>query len=121
MLSEWMYPGSKMPGGARMSDGGNPLVQSIQCQAVLTTPDPIEKVLTFYSEKIGPTDRAAAPSEVKVAGAQSVSIQDDSKGRPVKVRIIVVNKLDRTITLVISRGEGEKETHIAWSLYRRFD
>ena len=123
-LSEWKYPGSRMLGGASMSDGGNPLVQSIKCRAILTTPDPIEKVIAFYSEKLGthpPTGRPDAKAAGKDAEAKAVSIQDDSRGRPVTVRVIVVNKADTTTTLVISRARSETETHIAWLHYLRLD
>jgi hypothetical protein len=123
-LSEWKYPGSNMLGGASMSDGGNPLVQSIKCQAILTTPDPIEKVIEFYSRKVGtpPTlRRQDAADKVKDADAKVVSTQDDSQGRPVTVRVIVVNKADTATTLVISRADREKETHIAWLHYLRLD
>jgi len=122
-LAEWKYPGSKMPGGATMSDGGNPLVPDVLCQAILTTPDPIEKVAKFYSEKVGTppaTGGQNARVEAKEADAKAVSTQDDSEGRPVTLRVIVVNKADTTTTLVISRAKSEKDTHIAWSHYRRF-
>jgi hypothetical protein len=106
-LAAWKYPDTQMPNGASMSDGGNPGVQSIKCAAVLTTPDPIDKVIAFYTEKLGPGE------------ARSVAVQDDSKGRPVTLRVFVVNKADTSTTLAISRAEGEKETHIAWSHYIR--
>ncbi len=106
-LSDWKYPDSLMPNGASMSDGGNPRLQSVKCAAVLTTPDPIDKVIAFYAEKLGPGE------------ARSVAVQDDSKGRPVTLRIFVVNRADTSTTLAISRAEGEKETHIAWSHYIR--
>jgi hypothetical protein len=123
-LSEWKYPGSNMLGGARMSDGGNPLVQSVKCRAILTTPDPIEKVIEFYSEKVGTppaAGRQGAKPEVKDADAKAVSTQDDSQGRPVMLRVIVVNTADTATTLVLSRADGEKETHIAWLHYLRLD
>jgi hypothetical protein len=123
-LAEWKYPGSTMLGGASMSDGGNPLFQSVKCQAILTTPDPIEKVIAFYSEKVGTPPAPGGQdsgAEVKEADAKSVSTKDDSRGRPVTLRIIVVNKADTATTLVISRADGEKETHIAWLHYLRLD
>ncbi len=122
-LAEWKYPGSKMLGGATMSDGGNPLVPDVLCQAILTTPDAIEKVAKFYSDKVGTPPAPgghAARADVKEADAKAVSTQEDSEGRPVTLRVIVVNKADTTTTLVISRAKSEKETHIAWSHYRRF-
>jgi hypothetical protein len=123
-LAEWKYPGSDLPSGATMSDGGNPQLQSVKCKAVLTTPDPIEKVIAYYAEKFGTgesSDRQAGKAEVKKGEARSVSVQDDSQGRPVMLRVFVVNKADTATALVISRAQGEKETHIAWSHYRRFD
>ncbi len=122
-LAEWKYPGSKMLGGATMSDGGNPLVPDVLCRTILTTPDPIDKVAKFYAEKFETPPAAGgqnARADVKEADAKAVSTQDDSEGRPVTVRVIVVNTADTTTTLVISRANSEKETHIAWSHYRRF-
>ena len=117
-IAEWQYPGSKMPHGASMSDGGNPAIQDLKCQTVLTTPDSFDKVVAFYFKKLGiaPPGGAAAPNGDAVA----IISQDDSKGRPVSAQVISVNKADTSTTLVISRGENEKETHIAWSQYMRF-
>ena len=103
-----------------MSDGGNRRLQSVKCQAILTTSDSVEKVTNFYSEKFvsGPQD---TETEVKGADAKSVSTQDDSHGRPVQLRVIVVNRAETSTTLVISRAAGEKKTHIAWSHYLRLN
>jgi hypothetical protein len=120
-LSAWKYPESTMH-GASMSDGGNARMQSVKCQSVLTTPDAIEKVIEYYEKKFGispTTGQQERRADVAEGDAQSVSSQDDSQGRPVRLRIIVVNKADTSTTLAISRAEGEKETHIAWSHYIR--
>ena len=122
-LAEWKYPDSKMLGGASMSDGGDRLVQSVKCRAVLTTPDPIEKVVDFYSKKLATPPDVILPStkaEDLVPDGKSVSIQDDSQGRTVALRVIVVHKANASTTLVISRANDEKETHIAWLHYIRF-
>jgi hypothetical protein len=118
-LAEWKYPGSIMLGGATMSDGGNKVVVDVRCQAILTTTDPAWKVIEFYSEKLSARPRSGGQN----AGtdAKAVSTQDDSEGRPVTVRAIVVNKADTTTTLVISRAKSEDLTHIAWTHYRWFD
>ena len=102
-LSEWAYPGAQPSGDVSMSDAGIPPMQAVKCEAILTTPDPIEKVLTFYAEKL------------KKDATNTVSIQDDSKDRPVTQRVIVVNRIGTSTTLVISRAAGEKQTHITWS------
>jgi hypothetical protein len=123
-LSHWKYPDSRMLDGASMSDGGNPLVQSVKCQAVLTTPDPIDKVIEFYTKKLETASERreeVGREEVKNRDAKSVTIQDDSQGRPVALRVVVVNKADTATTLVISRAAGENETHIAWLHYIRFE
>jgi len=114
-LSEWMYPDSKLQGGATMSDGGHPREQSVKLQAVLTTPDPFEKVIEFYEEKFDIDEAAATPADE----AKSVTVQDDSKDRPLALRVITVNQLDSTTTLVISRAKDEDQTHIAWLHYIR--
>ena len=121
-LAEWNYPGSKLLDGANMRDGGNPRVPSVLCRAVLTTPDAFEKVTAFYAEKVGtsqPPGQKEAKAGAGEADGKSVSAQDDSGGRPVKLRVIVVNRADAATTLVISRAEAESETHIAWSHYMR--
>ena len=113
MIEQWKYPGSKMVGGATMSDGGNPEIEDLKCRTVLTTPDPFEAVVRFYDEKTG-----EGPD--KSPEARAVQSQDDSQDRPVAVKVISVHRLEVSTTLVITRGEKEKETHIAWSQYRRF-
>jgi hypothetical protein len=114
-IAKWKYPGAKMPHGANMGDGGNPLIRSIKCQTVLTTPDPIEKVFDFYKQKL--SNKAANGGAAPENTAQSVSTLEDSAGRPVKIYVIVVHRADTSTTLVISRAADEKETHIAWSHY----
>jgi hypothetical protein len=121
-LEEWKYPDSILHGGASMSDGGNRLLQSIKCRAILTTPDPIEKVVDFYSKKLITPPDVILPNtkaDELVPDGKSVSIQDDSQGRPLALKVIVVHKDDTSTTLVISRANDEKETHIAWSHYIR--
>ena len=79
--------------------------------------DQVVKVGTRIT-RLGPCGVGKDPgAEVKAADAKAVSTQDDSQGRPVTLRVIVVNKANTTTTLVISRANGEKETHIAWLHY----
>jgi len=115
-LSEWQYPDSKLRGGATVSDGGDPSVADHKMQAVLVTPDPVERVIEYYSKRL----TADAPADNAQGPAPSVCVQDDSKDRPVTVRVINVNEADRSTTLVISRADDERETHIVWTQYERF-
>ena len=116
-LEAWKYPDSKMPHGASMSDGGNPTVQSVKCQTILTTPDSFKKVVGFYIKKLGIS--AETGDTAKGGEAQTVLVQDDSDERPVSMQVITVHRGKASTTLVISRAEHEKETHIAWSHYIR--
>jgi hypothetical protein len=117
-INEWKYPDSKMPHGASMSDGGYPNIQSVKCQTVLTTPDSFKKVVRFYNKKLG---ISADTGEAAKGDAKAVLTQDDSDGRPVSIEVITVHRGNTSTTLVISRAEQEKETHIAWSHFIRID
>ena len=114
-LSGWQYPDSKLRGGATVSDGGDPSVADHKMQAVLVTPDPIDRVIGFYTRLVAAAEGPAADD-----AAPSVCVQDDSEDRPVTLRVMHVNEADRSTTLVISRAADEPETHIVWTRYERF-
>ena len=121
MVSEWQYPNSKFH-GARGSDAAITDISSIKCKAVLTTTDPVEKVVTFYRDKLkvdSDGNSLGGTKGERVTSTRSVSIQDNSEGRPLKLFIIVVNEEGSSTTLVVSRAENEAETHIAWSHFRQ--
>jgi hypothetical protein len=117
-LAEWRYPDSNF-GGASMSDAGDRR-PSLKCQALLTTGDSFEKVTKYYVEHFVSRPQSAE-TKANAIDAQSVSTQDDSQDRPIKLQVIVVNRATTSTTLVISRAKGEKQTHIAWSHYMRLD
>ena len=121
MLSEWQYPGSKF-NGAESSDAGVNGIGSIKSKAVLTTSDSAEKVVGFYRQKLK-VDQAGKNLGEKdgerITTNRSVSIQDNSDGRPLKLYIIAINETGSSTTLVVSRSDGEKTTHIAWSSFRQ--
>ena len=124
---EWQYPGTKF-NGATMSDAatlnakGERTVPSIQCTAVMTTSDPVAKVLEYYKAKLAP-DAApdkAKPDDKPTGDAEwSVTYYSDSEKRAVAIEMIFINTDTTSTTLVISRAEGESETHIAWSQYAK--
>lgn len=122
-IANWRYPEAEIDGTGRtkMCDaatmrGGVRTTPSTRLETVMTTPDSFEKVVEFYGKKFGVTDddaqRVDAPE-----GGQSVFSQDDSKDRPLSLRVISVNRDDTATTIVISRSPNEKLTHIAWSQY----
>ena len=128
MIAEWQYPDSKF-NGASMGDAatvnrsGERTVPSVLCKTVLTTKDPMAKVIEYYKTKLKQgTDSKTTKSDDK-SGAESgrsVMFHDDSQGRPLGIHIIIVNTDKSSTTLVISRAETESETHIAWTRYLRF-
>ncbi len=128
LIAEWQYPGSKI-NGASMEDAatvnrsGVRTVPSILCKTVLTTQDPVAKVMEYYETKLkqrGKLEAAEPEGKSRTEPGESVMFHDDSQGRPLAVRIIIVNTSESSTTLVISRGDTESETHIAWTHYMRF-
>lgn len=128
IIAEWQYPGSKV-NGASMGDAatvnrrGERTVVSILCKTVLTTKDPMAKVIEYYRTKLkqGADSETAKPEgKSGTEPGRSVMFHDDSQGRPLGIHIIIVNTDKSSTTLVISRAEMESETHIAWTHYVRF-
>jgi hypothetical protein len=126
-VAEWQYPGSRI-NGAMMEDAatvnrsGQRTVPSVLCKTVLTTKDPIAKVIKYYETKLKPgADSKTAKPERKSGSepGRSVMFHDDSQGRPLRIHIIIVNTEKSSTTLIISRAETESETHIAWTHYVR--
>jgi hypothetical protein len=107
-IEGWKYPGAKIANGAEVSDGGFAGILSTNSKTVLTTPDPVEKVVAYYSERF---------ADAKEQEPGSIAVLEDSTDRPVALQILVVHTADTSTTLVISRAQGEKETHIAWSQF----
>lgn len=128
MIAEWQYPDSQI-NGASMSDaatvnrGGERTVPSILCKTVLTTKDPMAKVVEYYKTKLiqKPDSETHKPDDKSgFESGRSVVYHDDSDGRPLEIQIIIVNTDKSSTTLVISRAEKESETNIAWTHYLRF-
>ncbi|WP_428303987.1 hypothetical protein [Lacipirellula sp.] len=127
MLGPWAYPGATWVEGAEMADGGNPKLQSVKCKTVLVTPDSFEDVTKYYAEKLNIDKKgndAVKKPQLGGDGGRSVTVINDSvfdegDERPVKLQVITVNKPESSTTLVISRAAEERETHIAWSHFKR--
>lgn len=131
-VAQWQYPDSKINGAtmqdaATISRSGERTVPSVLCKTVLTTKDPMAKVIEYYENKLKKAEvpKSAKPeekpeTEKATDPGRSVMVQDDSKGRPLRVYIILVNTEKSSTTLVISRAETESETHIAWTHYVRY-
>ncbi len=105
-----------------MNASGDRTQPSVQYRAVLTTKDPMAKVIAYYESKLKPVadSKTTKPDEQPAADSgQSVTSHDDSEGRPVAIHVICVNTEKASTTLVISRAATESETHIAWAHYEK--
>ena len=119
-LADWEYPGS-----TPVASGTTGSATQAHSNAVMVTADSFEDVVRFYEKKIyktgspRPIDPAAPPKRVlgvsNFDGDSVTSLQDDSARRPVRLRVLVRNRPSDVVTVVISRAEGEKQTHIAWT------
>ena len=127
MIGEWQYPNSEIHGATMqdavtVNDSGKRTVPSVQCKTVMTTADPIAKVIEYYETKLKPKGKSKARvpnGKTQSDSGRSVTFHNDSQDRPLAIRIISVNTDESSTTLVISRAETEAETHIAWTRYSR--
>lgn len=127
MIAEWQYPDSKINGAsmgdaATVNGNGERTLPSMQCKTVLTTADPMDKVIEYYESKLTPTadpETAQPGTKPDDTSGRSVTFHDDSENRPVAIHVILVNTEKSSTTLVISRAKTESETHIAWTHYVR--
>ncbi|MBI1310388.1 hypothetical protein GC176_03705 [bacterium] len=129
-IIEWRYPDAQISGAtmsdvATVDDQGVRTEPSIQCKALLTTADPIDKVFDYYHSKL--TKKAAATTPDKSVAplpgspGRAVTFHSDTEGRPVRIHVISIISERMSTTLVLSRATGESKTHIAWSQYERFN
>lgn len=125
---EWGYPGADIMGSIQASSVrvSGELVRPAGRYAVLVTPDPFESVARFYAEKAGfeaPDDIAKRNSAVSTEGniqGESNHLLDDFHDstdyqslRPVRVKCLLRRSPSYDLTVVISRANEEKNTHIA--------
>jgi tRNA A-37 threonylcarbamoyl transferase component Bud32 len=121
-LAEWQYPGSLQAGFGQ---------SRFSRHARFTTPHDVEKVANWYERLTG----ARLVGGLGGHGAGSIGdlyydYQDDSdpppdgaiprQPRPVTVRLLVARTNQATITVVISRAEAEKQTHIVVTWMQRY-
>ena len=128
-IARWRYPNASFH-GAEMADGqtlnpkGGIEYPSVFLKTTMTTKDSVAQVLAFYKNKLQSGDGAEANGETtgesrKATSRRSVKFDDDSEGRPFAVHIISVNSEFVSTTIVVTRGEREAKTHIAWKQYIR--
>lgn len=126
MFGKWRYSsctisGAQLADAATVDANGKRTTQSFICKAVMTTDATVEEVLEYYRAKLKPEiDIGDDTPDAIAEGGRSVVFSDDSDDRPFLMHTILVNSPNASTTLVITRGDGESKTHIAWKHYHRF-
>ena len=121
MLLEWRYPDSEF-NGAESADAAVDGISAIKSKAILTTPDPAEKVIDFYLKKLNVDAQGKNLDEKegeRMTTERSVLIQDVPGAGSSKLYVIAINGTKSSTTLVVSRADGDDLTRIAWSDYRQ--
>lgn len=119
---KWRYPNAEI-GKSEMSDAatidasGERTAPSTLLKSTMTTDALPEKVVAFYQDLL--KRDAANDSKLGIGPdvGRSVVFSDESEGRSFALHTIVVNSDNVSTTIIISRGENEKLTHISWKQY----
>jgi hypothetical protein len=124
----WRYPGAESKGSIQGSSVrvNTKLVRPAGNYTVFVTADPFEDVARFYAEKARfeqPDDVAKSQSAVSSRGTiqgESNHLLDDfhdaadpEKLRPVRVKCLVRRSPSYDLTVIITRANDEKHTHVA--------
>ena len=128
-LKDWRYPESRLGSSSFGSGGGTNgrvRTETSSSNAVMYTNDDVKTVVAYYLKKGNfprPDDdpkskhhRGFADANKDGVGGGGWIVMDDSSDRPVTVRVMVKHTADSSLLLIISRAEGEKETHIVWNM-----
>lgn len=119
---KWRYPAAEI-GKSQMSDAatvdadGNRTVPSTVLKTTMVTGDSIDKVLAFYRDLLTRNPTNDGRLGIRPNVGRSVVFSDESEGRPFAFHTIVVNSAKSSTTLIITRGQGEEQTHITWKQY----
>src|SRR5262245_47033569 len=102
--AKFRYPGSE-------KFGVGLLAPNLENRWFVTTDD-FGKVIKFYEKATGENLSVEVPGEVVMRATDRFLI-DDSKHRPVQLRLFVHDAEQYSLTIAISRAQGENLTHIA--------
>jgi len=127
-LAAWQYPGSNTISSGGGS-GGDSFAQEVKAYSCALTKTDFNTVTAYYKKRMGiqPGARESAANEPNVvtgeaivtAGLGAIVVLEDSFKRP--LRLVVLNRHwdSKAVSVVISRGTGETETHIALTYYEK--
>lgn len=121
-IVKWRYPDaeigkSEMADAATVDSSGKRTVPSSVLKTTMTTPDPVDKVLTFYRKLLNRDPAADDKLGLASGTGRSVVFSDESENRPFAFHTILVNSKNSSTTIVNTRGPNEDKTVITWKQY----
>lgn len=121
-IVKWRYPDAKinksqMSDAATVNADGKRTLSSTMLKTTLVTSDSVDKVMKFYRKLLTRNTKNDATLGIKPASGHSVVFSDESADRPFKFHTIMVNSANASTTIIVTRGDNEKMTHITWKRY----
>jgi len=128
ILNAWQYPESRRISSAG-GGGGNGREQEMKVYSCSITEADFDTVSAYYRKMMGikPAAQEIREKEPNVVAGEVIvqagngvhMVLEDSLQRP--LRLMILNRYweGKTISVVISRGNGETETHIALSYHEK--
>ena len=121
-IVKWRYPDaeigkSEMADAATIAADGNRTVPSSVLKTTMVTADSVDQVLEFYRELLTRNPEHDERLGIRPRVGRSVIFSDESQTRSFAFHTIFVNSDKVSTILIITRGEGEEETHITWKQY----
>lgn len=116
-LAEWKYPKAKIAvSGSSGADG-----RFASSSAIMLTRESYADVVKYYEKKFGHSlthSGTSTTTKAQPPDGGTTFLQEDLADRPLKLRIFVQHQRTSSISVVVSRADGEDETHIAWTYFR---
>jgi hypothetical protein len=112
-IGVWEYP------GAEVTDRS---IAGPMSAAMMRCADDVDQVVEFYTSQTGivaARQFEGGQTAYRTADGQRLAAQDQSDDRPVEMCVLVQHTPVYSATVVISRAEGEKETHVAVTCWER--
>jgi hypothetical protein len=109
-ISGWRYPTAEVASGTS-GGGGSSSGSTAEYTYNASTRDDFTEVVKYFQRLAG--------TALEDGSTEEIDVLDDSRGRSVALKILARRwqGLDSSVTLVVSRAEGEERTHIDLQYY----
>ncbi len=109
-----------MTDAATTDASGMRTAPSVVLSSTMITEDSVDDVVQFYRTLLKRDPKAEDKLGTAPEVGRSVTINDESDGRPFPFHTIFVNTPESSTMLIVTCGADEKETRITWKQYLRF-